>query len=80
MGMPTVSVPIGDPQSNRKPRLSTSGEYFGQAVLRFYVGLIPSPKYVVGQRPVKEGAIVLLTGSPFSLISCHLQIVCLFKK
>uniref|UniRef100_A0A8I5ZR38 Thymus, brain and testes associated n=1 Tax=Rattus norvegicus TaxID=10116 RepID=A0A8I5ZR38_RAT len=24
MGMPTVSVPIGDPQSNRKPRLSTS--------------------------------------------------------
>lgn len=34
MGMPTVSVPIGDPQSNRKPRLSTSGEYFGQAVLR----------------------------------------------
>ncbi|XP_063135736.1 protein TBATA isoform X8 [Rattus norvegicus] len=27
MGMPTVSVPIGDPQSNRKPRLSTSATW-----------------------------------------------------
>uniref|UniRef100_A0A1W2P7K0 Thymus, brain and testes associated n=2 Tax=Mus musculus TaxID=10090 RepID=A0A1W2P7K0_MOUSE len=24
MGMPTISVPIGDPQSNRNPQLSTS--------------------------------------------------------
>uniref|UniRef100_Q7TSD4-4 Isoform 4 of Protein TBATA n=1 Tax=Mus musculus TaxID=10090 RepID=Q7TSD4-4 len=30
MGMPTISVPIGDPQSNRNPQLSTSAEDTGR--------------------------------------------------
>ena len=32
MGMPTISVPIGDPQSNRNPQLPP-GEYFGHILL-----------------------------------------------
>lgn len=32
MGMPTISVPIGDPQSNRNPQLPP-GEYSGHILL-----------------------------------------------
>lgn len=59
MGMPTISVPIGDPQSNRNPQLSTSGEYFGHTLL---AGAHTFPK-VCGWAE-KERAIVLLPGSP----------------
>lgn len=51
MGMPTISVPIGDPQSNRNPQLPTYGESFGHALLS---GAPPFPK-VCGWAGAGEG-------------------------
>ena len=54
MGMPTISVPIGDPQSNRDPRLS-SGEYMSHRPSA--LGLSLSPRAVpLGRVPEKEWA------------------------
>lgn len=76
MGMPDLFVPVGDPQFNRNPRLS-SGGYWGQTL---YLGVTPLSKSCplgwVPEKEVGSGQVphFPLISSSFGIwIICHLQ-------
>lgn len=65
MGMPTTSVPIGDPQSNRNPQLS-SGGYFDHTLLPEAQTFPKECDWARGLR--RQGPLLFNWGSPFPLV------------